>query len=124
MHMHERIEDIILSMHIHDPIGDSVRVHAYTFADRRQCFCLRMTSYIYSTLLKNFIEELFSAEHKQKDAGSERDVAGQQAFDVIPDVILRLSDTQQHDVYMLGLCSKQPGSGGVLPRAQPWLPKV
>ena len=48
-----------------------------------QCLCLHMTSYIYSTLLKYFIEELSPAEHKQKDAGSERDVAGQQAFDVI-----------------------------------------
>ena len=47
-----------------------------------------MTSYIYSTLLKYFIEELSSAEHKQKDAGNARTVAGQQAFDVIGDVIL------------------------------------
>ena len=48
-----------------------------------QWFCVHMTSYIYSTLLKYFIEELTPAEHKQKDAGSARDVAGQQAFDVI-----------------------------------------
>ena len=59
----------------------------------RQCFCLRMTSYIYSTLLKNFIEELFSAEHKQTDAENARTVAGKQAFDVVGDVILCLSDT-------------------------------
>ena len=51
-----------------------------------------MTPYIYSILLKYFIEELSPAEHKQKDAGSERDVAGQQAFDVIWDEISRLSD--------------------------------
>ena len=55
--------------------------------------CLRMTSYIYSTLLKYFIEELSPAERKQKDAGNARTVAGQQVFDVIRDVILRLSDT-------------------------------
>ena len=48
-----------------------------------QCLCLHMTSYIYSTLLKYFIEELTPAEHKQKDAGSARAVAGQQAFDII-----------------------------------------
>ena len=58
-----------------------------------QCFCLHMTSYIYPTLLKYFTEELSSAEHKQKDAGNVRTVAGQQAFDVIGDVILCLSDT-------------------------------
>lgn len=58
-----------------------------------QYFCLHMTSYIYSTLLKYFIEELSPAERKQKDAGNARTVAGQQVFDVIRDVILRLSDT-------------------------------
>ena len=52
-----------------------------------------MTSYIYSNLLKYFIEELSSAEHKQNDAGNTRTVAEQQAFDVIGDVILCLSDT-------------------------------
>ena len=55
--------------------------------------CLRMTSYIYSTLLKYFIEELSSAEHKQNDAGNTRTVAEQQVFDVTGDVILCLSDT-------------------------------
>ena len=59
----------------------------------RQCFCLRMTSYIYSTLLKYFIEELSPAERKQKDAGNAKPAAGQQTFDVIGDVILCLSDT-------------------------------
>ena len=48
-----------------------------------QRLCLHMTSYIYSTLLKFFIEELSPVGHKQKDAGSARAVAGQQAFDII-----------------------------------------